>query len=101
MNRNGIYILASSVTLDRANCVMPHPETWAVVTYFGLVALGIVFSLLSRQNPRTMPSRRNSKLYRVFRNKHSVTIIFTLWGAGVAIGMAAYSPPIPKEFFDI
>lgn len=39
------------------------------------------------------------KLRWMFTRKHTGAIICTLWTTGIGVGMAAYSPPVPEEFF--
>lgn len=70
-----------------------------------LLAEGVLFGILNELPMRPEVTERMRKLLRrlrgVFRTKHAVAIMLALWAAGIGIGMAAYTPPIPKEFFYI
>jgi hypothetical protein len=70
-----------------------------------LLAEGIVFAIL---NELLMSSKQTKKLQslsrlsrKLFRSKNSATIIAALWGSALSAGMAAYTLPLPKGFFDL
>jgi hypothetical protein len=60
-----------------------------------LVAEGVIFGLLNESHMPRVPRTVRKWL----RTKNNPAIIGLLWPLGVAVGMAAYQPPVPKEFF--